>query len=72
MNVESDSSGCLDPNRIIKNLNRRSESEHRRLLNMGLLNLIDRALSSGMEELEDDAIDEMLQRVAGYQMRLGL
>ncbi|MDG1479763.1 MAG: hypothetical protein P8R54_09230 [Myxococcota bacterium] len=72
MNVESDSSGGLDPNRILKNLNRRPESEHRRLLNMGLLNLIERALSSGMEELEDDAIDQMLQRVAGYQMRLGL
>ena len=72
MNVESDPSGCLDPNRIIKNLNRRPESEHRRLLNMGLLNLIERALSSGMEELEDDAIDQMLQRVAGYQIRLGL
>ncbi len=72
MSVETDSSGRIDPSRIIKNLNRRPESEHRRLLNMGLLNLIERALSSGMEELEDEAIDQMLQRVAGYQMRLGL
>ncbi len=72
MGVETDSSGRIDAGRIIKNLNRRPESEHRRLLNMGVLNLIERALSSGVEELEEEAMDTMLQRVAGYQIRLGL
>jgi hypothetical protein len=72
MGVETDAGGRINANRIIKNLTRRPESEHRRLLNMGVRNLIERALSSGMEELEDKTMDSMLQRIAGYQMRLGL
>ena len=70
--AETSSSGRLNINRVIRNLQRRPESERRRLLNLGMLNLIERALSSGMEELDEETMDYMLQQIAGYQIRLGL
>ena len=33
--------------------------------------LINRALSAGSEELSDDMMDRLLERIAGYQMRIG-
>ncbi|MEL6344214.1 MAG: hypothetical protein AAFV53_13930 [Myxococcota bacterium] len=72
MGVETDTEGRIDADHVIRNLQRRPDSEHRRLLNMGVRDLIERALSSGMEELDEASMDSMLQRVAGYQMRLGL
>ena len=72
MGVEIDSAGCIDTGQVVKNLQRQPPRERRRLINLGSLNLIDRALSAGAEELNDDMMDALLQRVAGYQMRIGL
>jgi hypothetical protein len=71
-NVEIDESGCLPVDLVLKNLRRRPASEHRRLLKTGLGDLIERALSLAAEELDEAGIEGLLERIAGYQQRLGL
>jgi hypothetical protein len=71
MGVEIDQIGCVDTDHVVRNLRRRPPSERRRLLNLGTMDLINRALSAGSEELSDDMMDRLLERIAGYQMRIG-
>ncbi len=70
--VESRRNGTINPNSILHNLRRRPAAEHRRLLNTGLLDLIERALSAACEALDDDALDRVLESIAGYQQAIGL
>jgi len=70
--VEVDAHGLVPVESVLKNLRRRPASEHRRLLNRGLSDLIERALSLASEELDDKPLDAMLEKIAGYQQRLGL
>ncbi|MFT4978403.1 MAG: hypothetical protein ACI8S6_004313 [Myxococcota bacterium] len=72
MGVEIDAAGRVDVDQVIRNLQRRPASERRRMLNLGTIDLINRALSAGSEELSDELLDQLLQRIAGYQMRIGL
>lgn len=62
----------VDPEIVVSNLSGRPPTEHRRMLNDGLVDLIERALSIGADELPDPAIDEMLEKTAGYRGRMGL
>ncbi|MDP2309537.1 MAG: hypothetical protein Q8P18_26175 [Pseudomonadota bacterium] len=57
---------------VIKNLRKRPAGEHRRLLNRGLSDLIERALSAADEVLDVDGFEAMLTLLAGYQQRLGV
>lgn len=68
--LQASREGRFDVSGMLRNLRRRPESEHRRLLNQGLMDLIQRALSSAVEELEDEAVDGLLQEIAGYQQQL--
>jgi len=70
--VEARRDGTVNPNAILHNLRRRPAAEHRRLLNSGLLDLIERALSSAAEALDDDDLDGVLEAIAGYQQAIGL
>jgi hypothetical protein len=70
--VEVDADGTLPVNLIVKNLRKRPLGEHRRLLNRGLADLIERALSAADEELDVDGFETMLEQLAGYQQRLGV
>ena len=71
-NLNATGDGQIPVAGILRNLNHRPPTEHRRLLNEGLLNLIERALSLSVEDLPDEAIDDVLENVAGYRQRLGL
>jgi hypothetical protein len=62
----------IDAEAIIGNLATRPPTEHRQMLKDGLIDLIDRALSHGADELSDEAIDAMLEATAGYRARFGL
>jgi hypothetical protein len=64
--------GELPSERVLRNLNGRPATEHRQLLNNSLVDIIERALSSAMDELSDEAVDQVLSSVAGYRQRLGL
>jgi hypothetical protein len=66
------SAGTLPSHAVLENLRRRPPSEQRRLLNQGMLDLIDRALDKAADELPDPAFDAVLERVMGYRQRLGL
>ena len=65
-------SGRLSVDTVMKNLRKRPASEHRRLLNRGMQDVIERALSVASEELDDAELETMLEAVAGYQQRLGV
>ncbi|MFK7929072.1 MAG: hypothetical protein AB8H79_12840 [Myxococcota bacterium] len=71
-NLNAENDGSLPEASLLRNLRQRPPTEHRRMLNQGLLNLIERALSMAVEELPDEAIDAVLENVAGYRQRLGL
>ncbi|MFT5583459.1 MAG: hypothetical protein ACI9VR_001037 [Cognaticolwellia sp.] len=72
-NARASSKGTVPAQVLIANLRNRPATEHRRLLNNGLANLIDRAMNMGAENLEDDDIlDAFLETCVGYQKRLGL
>ncbi|MCB9687642.1 MAG: hypothetical protein H6738_11600 [Alphaproteobacteria bacterium] len=64
--------GALPYRILLRNLSSRPTTEHRLLLTNGLLDIIERALSSAADELPDDQIDTLLEAVAGYRSRLGL
>lgn len=70
--VEADRSGRVQVETVLKNLRKRPASEHRRLLNRGLQDVIERSLSVASEELSDVQLDAFLEHIVGYQQRLGL
>ena len=67
-----DDEGALPIRTMLRNLADRPPTEHRQLLNNSLADIIERALSTAADELPDEAIDEVLESVAGYRSRLGL
>ncbi len=71
-NVEVDDSGSIPIEAVLKNLRKRPASEHRRLLNRGLGDLIERALGLASESMDDAGLETMLEKIAGYQGRLGI
>jgi hypothetical protein len=71
LGIEVDLKGAVDIARVMKNLGKRPHAEHRRLVNRGVRDLIDRALSSTFEELGDEAVEEVMEHIAGYEKRLG-
>lgn len=71
-NVEVDETGGLPIESVLKNLRKRPASEHRRLLNRGLGDLIERALGLASESMDDATLETMLEKIAGYQQRLGI
>ena len=70
--VEADRSGSVQVETELKNLRKRPASEHRRLLNRGLQDVIERSLSVASEELNDVQLDAFLEHIVGYQQRLGM
>lgn len=70
--VEVDETGHLPVADVLRNLRKRPASEHRRLLNRGLNDLIERALSLADESLDGDQIEALLERIAGFQQRFGM
>ncbi len=67
------SDGTLPSEKVLRNLHLRPETEHRQLLNLGLVDLIERGLSMVMDEvLDDDAVDAVLEATAGYRQAIGL
>ncbi|MFN7147479.1 MAG: hypothetical protein ACK4YP_27175, partial [Myxococcota bacterium] len=70
--VELTQDGRLPVALVVKNLRKRPGGEHRRLLNRGLSDLIERALSAAYEILDEEGLEAMLERIAGYQQRLGI
>lgn len=72
-NARASSSGGVPAQVLIANLRKRPSTEHRRLLNNGLANLIDRAMNMAAENVEEDEVlDTFLETCVGYQKRLGL
>lgn len=70
--LRAQAGGRLPSEALLHNLRQRPEPEQRRLLNQGLLDLMDRALDRAAEELEDATLDAVLEKVVGYRQRIGL
>jgi hypothetical protein len=70
--AEVDMDGTVSPSTVLRNLGRRPEPEHRRVLNMALSDLVERVMSAAAQELPEGLIEEAQVAVAGYRQRLGL
>ena len=68
--LEARLDGTFDINAAAGNIQRRPKGEHRRLIDNGTMDLIERGLSYAVAELEDDSMDRLLADIAGYQQRL--
>lgn len=68
--VEVARNGRFDLEAAMRNLGRRPDAERRSLLDRGLMDLIERALSSAAAGLSEAELDEVLAAIAGYQARL--
>ena len=64
--------GSIDTTSVLRNLRRRPNTEHRRLVNEGLNDLLERSLAAACEELPETMLNEVLGGFAGYQQRIGL
>lgn len=64
--------GALDTARIVGNLEQRTEAERRRLLNRALKDLVERGFTTTAERISEAHLEAMLERIAGFQRRLGL
>jgi hypothetical protein len=51
-------------------LSLRAPSEHRRIVEHGLLDLMERALDLAADQLDDEGIDRVLEEVAGFSHRI--
>lgn len=69
--VDARKDGSLPIELVLKNLADRPRSEHRQLVHRGVEDLVERALTLSCEELDDDAADQLAERVLGYQKQLG-
>ncbi len=72
VNVDASRDGAMDEERVLSNLDRRPETERRRVLNCALRDLIERGFSLSMEYVSEDRLESMLESIAGYQKRIGL
>jgi len=70
--IRADTAGRLNEDHIAHNVRSRPPMEQRRLINDGLLDLMDRALSRAADALPEDALDQLLTQTAGYRKRMGL
>jgi hypothetical protein len=70
--IEPGRDGAIDAARAVCNLEARPESERRRLLNGALRDLVERGFAVSVERLGEERLEVMLERIAGFQQRLGL
>lgn len=68
--LEAGLDGRFDVSNAARNIRRRPAGEHRRLIDNGTMDLIERGLSYAVAELDDAAMDALLGSIAGYQQRL--
>jgi hypothetical protein len=66
------SDGALVTARIVDNLEQRPEAERRRLLNAALKDIVERGFATTAERIGEARLEAMLERIAGFQRRLGL
>ncbi len=70
--VTVNEAGQFDEERVLANLRRRPDSEQRILLDQGIQDFIERALSTADSELPEEVLYSLLEEIAGYQQRLRL
>lgn len=70
--IELRPDGRLPVEQVLKNLRKRPITEHRPLLQRAATDLIERALSMASEDLDEGLMEQVLEKVAGYQKRLGI
>ena len=68
--VELDFQGHLTESSVEQALANRPSSEHRRRIEFGLLDLMERALDLCSEYLDDERLDQVLSHVSGFHQRI--
>jgi hypothetical protein len=64
--------GALNVERMIRNIDKRPETERRRTLNRAMRDIIERGFTTAVERISDERFEALLEDIAGYQHRLGL
>ena len=70
--VEAGREGCLNTEQMLRNIGNCPERERRRLLNRAMRDLIERGFTMAVERVSEERFEDLLERIAGYQHRLGL
>ena len=70
--VDASRDGALDTMRVLGNIDKRPESERRRSLNRAMRDLVERGFTLAVERVSEGRFELLLERIAGYQHRLGL
>jgi hypothetical protein len=70
--AEAGREGCLKTERMLLNIGKYPERERRRLLNRAMRDLIERGFTMAVERVSEERFEGLLERIAGYQHRLGL
>ncbi len=70
--LEAARDGALRTERMILNIEKRPDQERRRLLNRAMRDIIERGFTLAVERISEERFEDMLEGIAGYQMRLGL
>ena len=69
LSIEED--GALPPEELVQRLRTRVGPERRGLLNEGLRDLIQRTLSLADEGLDEEAMNQLLEKIAGHDAEMG-
>jgi len=70
--VDAARDGAMDTQRVLRNILTRPETERRRLLNRAMRDLVERGFTLAVERVSEQRFELLLERIAGYQGRLGL
>ena len=70
--VDADREGTMETLRVVANIDKRPEAERRRLLNRAMRDLVERGFTLAVERVSEQRFELLLERIAGYQGRLGL
>ncbi len=70
--VDACREGAMDTQRILLNIDKRPEGERRRLLNRAMRDMVERGFTMAVERISEERFEALLERIAGYQHRLGL
>jgi hypothetical protein len=70
--VDAGRDGTMPLERLLANIDQRPESERRRTLNRAMKDLVERGFTMAVERVSEERFEELLERIAGFQGRMGL
>jgi hypothetical protein len=70
--IDAGRDGTMPLDRLLGNIDARPEAERRRVLNRAMQDLVERGFTMAVERMAEERFEALLERIAGFQGRLGL